>query len=64
MLATIAGQEVPLGGDIVLRVQDIAFSPANVPRIREALSRLSPGQPFTVTILRSGDVLELTGRAR
>jgi S1-C subfamily serine protease len=64
MLATIAGQEVPLGGDIVLRVQDIVFSPANVPRIREALSRLSPGQPFTVTILRSGDVLELTGRAR
>jgi serine protease Do len=64
MLVTIAGQEVPLGGDIVLAVQGIPFSAENIAKIRDVLSRLSPGNPFRVTILRAGDVLELTGRAR
>jgi S1-C subfamily serine protease len=64
MIATIARQDVPLGGDIVLSVEGIPFSATNVATIRDALSRLSPGDPFRVRILRAGDVLELTGRAR
>jgi len=61
-LATISGQEVPLGGDIVLAVQGIPASAANLARIRDALNQLAPGAPFTVRILRAGEVLELTGR--
>jgi serine protease Do len=64
MIATIAGQDVPLGGDIVLAIDGVSFTAANAGRIRDALSRLAPGAPFTVTILRAGDVIELTGRAR
>ena len=61
-LATISGQEIPLGGDIVLAVQGIPASAANLARIRDALNQLAPGVPFTVRILRAGEVLELTGR--
>jgi serine protease Do len=61
-IATISGQEVPLGGDILLAVQGIPASAANALRIRETLNQLAPGAPFTVRILRAGEVLELTGR--
>jgi S1-C subfamily serine protease len=61
-LATISGQEVPLGGDILLAVQGIPASAANLAKIRDALNQLDPGAPFTVRILRAGEVLELTGR--
>jgi S1-C subfamily serine protease len=63
MLVSIAGQEVPLGGDIVLTVEGLSPTAANMPRIRDALSRMAPGSPFKVTILRAGEVLELIGRA-
>jgi S1-C subfamily serine protease len=63
-IVTIAGQQVPLGSDIVLAVDGVPFSTANAGKIRDALSRLAAGAPFKVTILRAGDVLELTGRAR
>jgi S1-C subfamily serine protease len=61
-LATISRQEVPLGGDILLAVQGIPASAANLARIRDALNQLAPGAPFAVRILRAGEVLELTGR--
>jgi S1-C subfamily serine protease len=60
-LVSISGQEVPLGGDIILSVQGIATSAANMGRIRDALNRLVPGSSFTVRILRAGQVEELTG---
>jgi serine protease Do len=63
MLVNIGGQSVPLGGDIVLSVEGISAAAANGARIREAMSRLSSGAAFKVTILRAGEVLELTGRA-
>ena len=61
-LANISGQEVPLGGDIILSVEGISMSTPNVLKIRDTLSRLAPGAPFKVTILRAGQVLELTGK--
>jgi len=63
MLVSIAGQEVPLGGDIILSVDGTSLAPANASKIREALSRMPSGAPFKVTILRAGQVLELTGKA-
>ena len=62
MIANIAGQDVPLGGDIILTVEGIAATAENLAKARDAVSRMPAGSPFKVEILRSGQVLELTGR--
>jgi serine protease Do len=61
-IVTISGREVPLGGDIILTIQGLSATPANAARIRDAMNQLGPGAPFTVRILRAGEVLELTGQ--
>jgi S1-C subfamily serine protease len=61
-VVTISGQEVPLGGDIILAVQGILASAANMGRIRDAMNQLAPGAAYDVRLLRAGEVLELTGR--
>jgi S1-C subfamily serine protease len=61
MLVNMGGQEVPLGGDVILSVEGISFSAANAPKIRDQLNRLSPGAPFQFEILRAGQVLKMTG---
>jgi S1-C subfamily serine protease len=63
MLVDIGGQEVPLGGDIILSVDGIGVDTANITKIRDHMSRLQSGGPFKVTILRAGQLLELTGKA-
>jgi serine protease Do len=63
MVVKIEGQEVPLGGDIVMSVDGVPASRANVATVRDKLSKLASGTPFTVTILRAGQVIELTGKA-
>ena len=55
---------MPLGGDIILSVDGISMDPANSARLRERLSSLRTGAPFTVKLLRAGHVLELTGHAQ
>jgi len=62
-LVTISGEQVPLGGDIILTVQGIPMATANAAKIRQTMSSLTSGQPFKATILRAGQVLELTGKA-
>jgi S1-C subfamily serine protease len=62
-LVNISGQEVPLGGDILLSVEGIPVAAANIGKVREAIRRLAPGAPMKVTILRAGQVLERTGKA-
>jgi serine protease Do len=61
MLVTIEGQQVPLGGDIVMSVDGVPATAANAARIREKLSALTTGSTFKVTVLRGGEVLELIG---
>ena len=62
-IATIDGQPLVVGGDIILSVAGVSVNgAADLVRIRETLARLPPGQPFEVTVLRAGQVLELTGR--
>jgi S1-C subfamily serine protease len=58
----ISGQEVPLGGDIILSVEGIPVVGANVGKIRDAMNTMPAGAPYTVSILRAGQVLELTGK--
>jgi S1-C subfamily serine protease len=62
MIANLGGEQVPLGGDILLTVEGLQASPANLVRIREILATKPAGAQFTVTALRAGRVLELTGR--
>jgi len=61
-LVNIGGEEVPLGGDIILSVDGIQMTSANAPKIRDQLSGQAPGSPYKVSILRAGQVLELTGK--
>jgi S1-C subfamily serine protease len=63
-IARISGQDVPLGGDILLSIEGIPVGEKNFLAIRDALSRLAPGAPLRATILRSGQVIELTGKAQ
>jgi serine protease Do len=58
----ISGQDVPLGGDIILTVEGISMSAANITKIRDAMNHVPSGGSFKVTILRKGQVLELTGK--
>ena len=61
--ATIGGQELVLGGDVILSVEGIqAGSAANMMMIRDLLGTKPSGTPIKVSILRAGKVLELTGR--
>jgi serine protease Do len=62
-IVTIAGESVPLGGDIILSVDGISVAAANLAKIRETLARMPPGGSYKVRILRAGEVLELTGHA-
>jgi len=62
-IVNIGGEEVPLGGDIILSVDGIAMTNANVAKIRDQIGRQAPGTPYKVTILRAGQVLDLTGKA-
>ena len=64
MLVPIAGQEIPLGGDIIMTVNGIAAGSANLAKIRDSMGTLPPGGTFKVTILRAGQILELTGKAQ
>jgi serine protease Do len=61
MIVKMSGQDVPLGGDIVLSVEGIPASLANVSKIRDRLAGLPSGARYKVSILRAGQVLDLTG---
>jgi S1-C subfamily serine protease len=63
-IVRISGEDVPLGGDIIMSVEEIPAAGDNVQRIHQALKRLAPRATFRVTILRAGEVLNLTGRIR
>jgi S1-C subfamily serine protease len=62
-VATIDGDKIVVGGDIILSVQGIAVNNfASYEQIRRALSGLPAGASVTVTVLRAGQVLDLHGR--
>jgi len=62
MMVNLGGEQVPLGGDILLTVEGMKAEAANLTKIRDALSSKPPGSSYKVTVLRAGKVLELTGR--
>ena len=59
--ATIGGEQVVLGGDILLAVDGVqANSVSNMIKIKDTASAAKSGTPVKVTILRAGRVLDLT----
>jgi len=63
VLATIMGEQLVVGGDIILKVQGTPVGDvADHRRVRDILDAVPPGGAFTMTVLRLGQVIELTGR--
>jgi len=58
--ATISGEDLILGGDIILTFQGIAIAAATSEQLRAAVARLKPGDRIVVTVLRAGAVTTLT----
>ena len=62
-LATIMGEQLVVGGDIILKVQGVPIGDvSDHRRVRDILDSLPPGKEFTMTVLRLGQVIELKGR--
>lgn len=59
--ATIAGEELLLGGDIILAVCGIPVTPDGSTELKmiDYLNRLNPGDIVTVKVLRGGQIAEL-----
>jgi serine protease Do len=63
VLATIMGEQLVVGGDIILKVQGIPIGDAaDHRRVRDILAAVPPGAEFVMTVLRLGQVIELKGR--
>jgi S1-C subfamily serine protease len=61
--ATVDGQPLVVGGDIILAVDGIPINTAaDLANIRERSSRLKPAEPIAVTVLRAGRQVKLTGK--
>jgi serine protease Do len=64
-ILTIEGKEIPVGGDIILSVDDIpVVSEENIEKIRNKLAGRAPGSTIKMTVLRAGKVIELTGTSQ
>jgi S1-C subfamily serine protease len=64
MIANLGGDQVPLGGDIILSVESVKAEAVNLTKIRDLLASKPAGSPFKVTVLRAGRVLDLTGKVQ
>jgi S1-C subfamily serine protease len=63
VLATIMGEQLAVGGDIILKVQGIPVGEAaDHRRVRDILQSVPPGGDFTITVLRLGKIIELKGK--
>jgi serine protease Do len=61
---TLGGQEIAVGGDIILSVDGIpVVSEDNIEKIRNKLAAVPLGTPFKMNVLRDGRVIDLTGTA-
>jgi serine protease Do len=62
--ATIGEDDLIVGGDIILEVEGISLAgPEGYVLVRRRVRNLPPGEPITITILRAGLRLKLTGTA-
>jgi S1-C subfamily serine protease len=60
-IGIVEGQQIPVGGDILLTVQGITFaSAADRAKVLKALETLQVGQDLRVTVFRGDKIVELT----
>ena len=64
MMANLGGDQVPLGGDIILAVEGIKAEAASLTKIRDLISSKAVGSTYKVTVLRAGKVLDLPGKVQ
>jgi S1-C subfamily serine protease len=63
VMATILGEQLVVGGDIILKFQDISVGDTDAnKRVHELFRTMPPGTAFTMTVLRLGQVITLEGR--
>jgi S1-C subfamily serine protease len=63
VVATIMGEQLVVGGDIILKVQGIPIGDVtDHRRVRDILGTVPPGGEFSMTVLRLGQVIDLKGR--
>lgn len=61
--ARIAGEDLVIGGDIILAIAGIpVVTAADLERVREHITGLPPNTPFTVKVLRAGQIVDVEGR--
>jgi S1-C subfamily serine protease len=64
-IATIGGQQIAVGGDIILAVDGVPIGPdGNIEQIRNRLAAEPPGTSFKMKVLRAGKIIELTGKTQ
>jgi serine protease Do len=64
-VAVIDGESIVVGGDIILKVQGIAVGGLETyEKIRDELRQLAPGATLTITILRTGEIKDLSAPMR
>jgi serine protease Do len=62
-LATIMGEQLVVGGDIILKVHGVMVGDVTEHRrVRDLMDTIPPGGEFTMTVLRLGQVIEFKGR--
>ena len=63
-LATIDGEQIAVGGDIILKVLGVPVgsSVADYEKVREAIAAVPPAGTITVTVLPAGRVMDLGGK--
>lgn len=64
--ANIGGEELIIGGDIILEVAGIkvAGDGSSLAEMQKVLSKLQPGQKYSVKVLRCGQIIELSAYMR
>lgn len=64
-VATIGGQQIAVGGDIILSIDDIPVGLGdNIEKIRNRLAAEPAGTPFKMKVLRAGKVVDLAGKTQ
>lgn len=64
-VAVIDGESIVVGGDVILKVQGIAVGGlATYEKIRDELRQLPAGATLTITILRAGEIKDLSAPMR
>ena len=64
-IATIGGQQIAVGGDVILSVDDMPVgSEDNMEKIRNRLASEPAGTPFKMKVLRAGKIVVLVGKTQ